>query len=1136
MQSDPLVAAPKPGSASVAPPSCPSDEGASATVVPPASPKKKHEKRKHAEPDNSAGHKKARKEKAPKPSKKSKAPERPRHQDSDSMAASVLAALTVPTPPDPVLQEAMRVTPQGSPRRVADLPAGPLPPLQRGSISDGEIQDSPPRARSPTPLEADVAMSPPRSRRSRSMEQRLEGWRRSYYHTWGDPLSVGYYPAPRGWSSPLFRDRLQSSGPRRASPIPPQDESSRSFSPAESSSSSPPYYGADANDSEVDSTSPDVAVTSQGPASPDKSHVSFAELMFRLVQSLDIDAVQRPGPTTYKFYDVVHGEQSTSVILPLITTLRQAMTQPWDLPSHPQPTSQRDESMYLVQEEDIPFLLRHPKLNSVVVESSQGREARGHTAARDKEGRKINSLTREGLLASIRTTCALLDDLGLRINTEKSSLLPMQTLTFIGALLDSTLGKAFLPRDRQQVLVRHIHRMRQDGMIPAKSIQRILGHMASSVAGVPHTRLQLRPLQFLFNKMFHPQRDPPSKLIRIPSSVLHSLLWWSVPAILTAGVPFRPRCPSITLDNFGQHSHRLLSEQTRWNKVPDFGQTFNENLELVHSERYYADGSPSDWYGHCASRLPQQAHVHLSRMGTRSSDTRPSLSSLGVPRCGLIHHPTEQGVQCLLFESGNRGRIHRGCYHDPLEQPDLLRLPSNPSYDESQSEDSIQSSLGDTNCPLVATPSLVCDIAQHLLQGMPPSTTASVPHNPAGRYASPSRFTVIEHNSVTNPMATIVPPVSMTTSSELNPAVESSGFDISSLFLPSIRLDSRIDPSNPTAFHPDIQHILDSALKPSTRKSYAAKWRRFSTFAESCSFSPFTSSIHQILQFLLELHHSGLKSSSVKVYMAAIAYHRGLVDRSTIFSQPTVKRFLKGLHNLNPSIRLVMPTWSLSVVLQALTRAPFEPLATVDLRLVSWKKVFLVVVTSARRASELCALRIDPPYLNFHREKVVLRLDPSFLPKVATSFHMGQDIILPAFFPSPSTPLERSLHSLDVRRCLAFYRLRTESIRHSNRLFIKYSTRDQGDPVTPQRLSKWIVHTITLSYQLAKIELPTAPRSHSTRAVAASSAFASGVPIDDVCRAATWANPCTFARHYRLDVWARQDCSFGRAILSFILQ
>ncbi|KAF7236420.1 Cysteine-rich venom protein 2, partial [Varanus komodoensis] len=189
----------------------------------------------------------------------------------------------------------------------------------------------------------------------------------------------------------------------------------------------------------------------------------------------------------------------------------------------------------------------------------------------------------------------------------------------------------------------------------------------------------------------------------------------------------------------------------------------------------------------------------------------------------------------------------------------------------------------------------------------------------------------------------------------LDPIVEPNHWGASPLSGLSVLSGLRQDPSNPnpTFFHPDIQHIIDSALKPSTRKSYKAKWKRFSAFAESRSFSPILSSIQQILQFLLELHHSRLKLSSIKVYTAAIAYYRGLVDGSPLFSHPILKRFLKGRYNLNPSIRPVMPTRSLSVVLQALMKAPFETLATVDLRLFCWKTAFLVAVTSARRAKML---------------------------------------------------------------------------------------------------------------------------------------------------------------------------------------
>ncbi|KAF7246596.1 Tyrosine recombinase XerD [Varanus komodoensis] len=114
--------------------------------------------------------------------------------------------------------------------------------------------------------------------------------------------------------------------------------------------------------------------------------------------------------------------------------------------------------------------------------------------------------------------------------------------------------------------------------------------------------------------------------------------------------------------------------------------------------------------------------------------------------------------------------------------------------------------------------------------------------------------------------------------------------------------------SGPTVLSSDIQAILESALRPSTRKSYSAKWRRFSSFANAHSFSPESASIENILQFLFNLHRSGLKPSSIKVYTAAISHFRGSIQGSSVFSQPLIRCFLKGLQNLHPSVQPVMPT------------------------------------------------------------------------------------------------------------------------------------------------------------------------------------------------------------------------------------
>ncbi|XP_044297954.1 uncharacterized protein LOC123029266 [Varanus komodoensis] len=211
-------------------------------------------------------------------------------------------------------------------------------------------------------------------------------------------------------------------------------------SPETSSLSDHPLYYSDSDESEVDSTSPDVAVASQGPASPDEPHVSFTELMSRLVRLPEIEASQQPGPSTDHFFDVVRGEQSAAIVLPLITTLWQAMVQPWDQPAQPQATAHRYEAMYRVLEDDIPFLIHHPHPNSVVVESFQGREPREHIAPCDKEGRKIDMLAHRVYAAS---------GLGVRISNYEATLARYQY--FIMQKLDNVASS--LP-DRQAELAR----------------------------------------------------------------------------------------------------------------------------------------------------------------------------------------------------------------------------------------------------------------------------------------------------------------------------------------------------------------------------------------------------------------------------------------------------------------------------------------------------------------------------------------------------------------------------------------------------------------------------------------------------------------------------------------------------------
>ncbi|XP_074826803.1 uncharacterized protein LOC141998064 [Natator depressus] len=90
-------------------------------------------------------------------------------------------------------------------------------------------------------------------------------------------------------------------------------------------------------------------------------------------------------------------------------------------------------------------------------------------------------------------------------------------------------------------------------------------------------------------------------------------------------------------------------------------------------------------------------------------------------------------------------------------------------------------------------------------------------------------------------------------------------------------------------------------------------------------------SVPTILDYLLSLKQQGLAVSSIRVHLAVIsAFHLGENGRLD-FSNPMVRRFLKGLECLYPQIRHPVPTWDLNLVLSRLMGAPFEPMATCSL-------------------------------------------------------------------------------------------------------------------------------------------------------------------------------------------------------------
>ncbi|KAL0199608.1 hypothetical protein M9458_002795, partial [Cirrhinus mrigala] len=259
---------------------------------------------------------------------------------------------------------------------------------------------------------------------------------------------------------------------------------------------------------------------------------------------------------------------------------------------------------------------------------------------------------------------------------------------------------------------------------------------------------------------------------------------------------------------------------------------------------------------------------------------------------------------------------------------------------------------------------------------------------------------------------------------------------------------------------PAVIDMITQARAPSTRQLYALKWCVFTRWCASCGEDPQRCGLGAVPSFLQQGLEKRLSASTLKVYMAAVAANHDLVDGRSLGKHNLIIRFLRGARKINPPRPCLIPSWDLSVVLLGLQREPFKPLQSVELGALSMKTALLIALTSLKRVGDLQALLVCDECLEFGPaySHVVLRPRPGNVPKV------------------PTTPF-----------------------------------RDQV-----VNLAHWIVDAILRAYQAQDVPCPLSVTAHSTRGIAATSALAHSASLADICRAAGWATPNTFARFYSL--------------------
>ena len=247
-------------------------------------------------------------------------------------------------------------------------------------------------------------------------------------------------------------------------------------------------------------------------------------------------------------------------------------------------------------------------------------------------------------------------------------------------------------------------------------------------------------------------------------------------------------------------------------------------------------------------------------------------------------------------------------------------------------------------------------------------------------------------------------------------------------------------------FHSNPQHLNLHAwcLGVDSSKNKASLWRSeiinkdhlqvkvglFEKWCRENSVDFSTPSVKQISDFFMYLYQDlNRRPSTIDGYRTAIVDTLGPAGHH-IAQSSDLHRLLSSFHRDCPESSRNLPKWNLSVVLNELTKAPFEPMKDTDLKHLTLKTAFLLALDSGKRRSEIHAWVANKVSNLGQWKKVALFPSSDFLAKNQLA-REGSQSVSPVTIPALTTIVDRQFkedRTLCLVRALRYYLDRPERV------------------------------------------------------------------------------------------------------------
>ncbi|XP_063539535.1 uncharacterized protein LOC134748694 [Cydia strobilella] len=302
--------------------------------------------------------------------------------------------------------------------------------------------------------------------------------------------------------------------------------------------------------------------------------------------------------------------------------------------------------------------------------------------------------------------------------------------------------------------------------------------------------------------------------------------------------------------------------------------------------------------------------------------------------------------------------------------------------------------------------------------------------------------------------------------------------------------------------------LMLASLAQNTLSQYGVTIKLWWEYCTSKNIDVYHLAIPEVLSFLTELFNKGCSYGSLNSHRSALSLLLG----SEIGTDNCVKRLLKGAFKLKPMTPKYKSTWDPQVVLNHVSS--WYPNSDIPLEKITKKLVTLLALCTAHRVQTLSLIKLE------HITEISDGIKIGIVDILKTSAVGREQPIL-------NLPFFREKLSICPATTLKDYIFVTKNLRvgSTGTLFLTYKRPHKA--ASSQTLSRWIKQVLHESGVDVNVF-----GAHSTRHSATSTAFAAGISLDTIRKAAGWTSTSkTFAKFYnRPIINCNDDYDFARSI------